>query len=184
MKLSWKQMVISFAAALLIFSLVMIPICVGIFNSRVKERTGAHSGIADGELSGRNTVYEFSDAVIYYADDGNAVMVCVSDVEKILLLMPISADLPIRYEDKIYFVSSLCEQKGTGELFNIGNALTGIMPDHLFSVDVKHGDLVKDVLDILKDEYGAYTTETVLVQTDGDGIADCVKTLEQFFIAE
>lgn len=184
MKLSWKQMVISFAAALLIFSLVMIPICVGIFNSRVKERTGAHSGITDGDLPGRNTVYEFSDAVIYYTDDGNAVMVCVSEVEKILLLMPISAELPIRYEDKIYFVSSLCEKKGTEELFNIGNALTGIMPDHLFSVDEEHNDLMKDVLDILKDDYGAYTTETVMVQTDGDGVADYAKTVEQFFVTE
>ena len=66
MKLSFKQMIVSFAVSLVVFSLVMTVICVGIFNRFVKERTSGNETTVAQSLPTRKTVYNFSDAVIYY----------------------------------------------------------------------------------------------------------------------
>ena len=187
MKLSFKQMIVSFAVSLVLFSLVMTVICVGIFNRFVKERTSGNETTVAQSLPTRKTVYNFSDAVIYYQEDWNAVMVFVCDAEKKLLLMPISESLPMNFENKIYFVSSICEKKGSDALFDIACALSGIKPDHLFSVDTsidRINQFAEDVLGILKEDYQGYVTETISIQVDENGVADCAGTVESFFITE
>ena len=194
MKLSLKNMLISFVAALLVFSVVMTAICIGIYRSKIGERTVDMEGEVSHTLPTRQCRYDFFDTYLYWnssRDFQYAVFVGVIEEERLIVYTPISPDLPVQYKNGIYFVSSIVEAEGTEELSDILVALTGIAADNYVN-----GDFLSYNPGNTADEYVAslvaptnaswegYNTMRIDIILDGNGVADNHKTMEQFFIIE
>lgn len=192
MKLSLKHMVISFIAALILFSVIMSVICVSVFWNRVDDRLTDGKGQVVEELPKRSEIYAFSECTVYYGEENDkvsyAVLVCVSQEEKILTLTPFEASLPVPFWNSIYFVSTICEKNGADALRDIASALTGMKVQTVVCADgetVPNADsldgFVNGVTAYLENTYQGFEIKTFPVVLDKDGVADTEKTVETFF---
>ena len=194
MRLSLKHMVISFAVALVVLSVVMSVICVSTFRDNVRERPSKGEGIVVEDLPKRSFAYDFATASVYYAEkDGElsfAALVCISDTDKVITLTPFSAKLPIPYQGNIYFVSSICCEEGPEALLDVASALTGVEADSLveaerYNVSAESAEaFAVDMAELLAGRYEGYEIKRISVVPDKDGVADSKSTAEQFFKVE
>ena len=194
MNLSLKHMLISFVAALVLFSVIMTVVCVSIFRDRVDEGLVPSGGLAVDELPVRHTVYAFSDATVYYAEENGCVslaaLVCVSEAERIATVTVLEKSLPVRYKNGIYFVSSICEEEGPDALLNIAEAVTGIGSTVLVEAG-KNGvpsgksaaEFAMALSSLYEDRYG-YDVRPIQVIRGADGVVDHTATIGQFFVTE
>lgn len=191
MRLSLKHMVISFAVALVVLSVVMSVICVSAFRDNVRERPAKGEGIVVEGLPERSFAYDFATASVYYAEvDGAlsyAALVCISDTDKVITLTPFAATLPIPYQGSIYFVSSICREEGSEALLAVASALTGVEADFLveaerYNISAESAEaFAVDMTELLKGRYEGYEIKRISVVLDRDGVADSKSTAEQFF---
>ena len=187
MRLSLKNMLISFAIALLAFSIVMTCICVGIYRSRIHERIVEGEGSVSHVFPSYRCRYNFSKTTVYV--DGSeeftfGALVGVDEKEKLIVVTPFLSDLPIRYKNSIYFVSSIVKSEGENELLNIISVLTGIVANDILLesfLSYDPVDTVEDLIAYLSQAYEGYTIQKIEVVLDDDGVADNHKTREQFF---
>ena len=194
MRLSLKHMVISFAVALVVLSVVMSIICVAVFRDNVSEKRAEGAGIVVEGLPERSFAYDFANASVYYAEkDGTlsyAALVCISDTDKVITLTPFSATLPVHYQGSIYFAFSICREEGIEALLGIASALTGVEADSLVEAERYHISaesaeaFAVDMTELLKGRYDGYEIKRISVILDKDGVADSKATVEQFFKVE
>ena len=192
MNLSLKNMLVSFAVALILLSVIMTIVCVSVFRGRVDEGLVPSGGLQADGLPDRRTVYDFSDAAVYYAEKNGAVtlaaLVCVSDAERVVTVTVLDKSLPVRYKNGIYFISSICEEEGKDALLDVASALTGMEPASLLAStenDVSSSS-ASSFLASLSSLYEGrgYEVKRVDVITDRDGVADHKATMEQFFVTK
>lgn len=192
MNLSLKNMLVSFVVALILLSVIMTIVCVSVFRGRVDEGLVPSGGLQADGLPDRRTVYDFSDAAVYYAEKNGAVslaaLVCVSDAERVVTVTVLDKSLPVRYKNGIYFISSICEEEGKDALLDVASALTGMEPASLLAStenDVSSSS-ASSFLASLSSLYEGrgYEVKRVDVITDRDGVADHKATMEQFFVTK
>ncbi|MBR4874023.1 MAG: hypothetical protein IKV00_09325 [Clostridia bacterium] len=192
MNLSLKNMLVSFAVALILLSVIMTVVCVSVFRGRVDEGLVPSGGLQADGLPDRRTVYDFSDAAVYYAEKNGAVslaaLVCISDAERVVTVTVLDKSLPVRYKNGIYFISSICEEEGKDALLDVASALTGMEPVSLLAStenDVSSSS-ASSFLASLSSLYEGrgYEVKRMDVITDRDGVADHKATMEQFFVTK
>lgn len=191
MKLSLKNMLISFALSLVLFSVVMTAVCVSIYRSRIDVRTGEGDGDVSVMLPSRENLYSFSETLLYYAENGDsgiryAVFVGISDDDKTVILTPIADTLPVNFKNKVYYVSSITASGG--EIEELVEALIGIKPTE--SIDVKRFDLeiastvdgfFAQIKEMVQNDYRGYSAKRIDIVSDENGVANIEKTTAQFF---
>ena len=196
MRLSLKNMIISFALSLIVFSLIMTAICVSIYHSNVAVRFSDNGKQIAASLLSQTGRYDFSETVLYYAQDESsqfrhAVLVGIDTDQQIITLTPISAQLPVYYKDRIYYVRTIYDEQSSGMFPDFIKALTGIVPNYerdvgqlgLFEAD-SIDDFYAQIREAEIASHEGYTVLRIDVQLDGHGIADNQKTIRQFFITE
>ena len=194
MRLSLKHMVISFAVALVVLSVVMSVICVSAFRDNVRVHPSKGEGVVVEGLPRRSFAYDFASALVYYAEEDGvlsyAALVCISDTDKVITVTPVAATLPVHYQGSIYFVSSICREEGIEALLDIASALTGVEVDSLVEAERYHISaesaevFAVHMTELLKERYKGYEIKRVSVLLDKDGMADSKSTAEQFFKVE
>ena len=193
MNLSLKNMLVSFVAALILLSVIMTIVCVSVFRDRVDEGLVPTGGLSSDGLPDRRTVYEFSDAVVYYAEQSGAVrfaaLVCISDTADVVTVTVLDKSLPVRYKNGIYFVSSICEGEGRDALLDVASALTGMEPSILLDAatnGISRADSASAFFASIASLYEGrgYEVKRIDVITDRDGVADHKATMEQFFVTK
>jgi len=194
MRLSLKNMLISFVAALVVFSIVMTVICVGIYRSGIDERTVSVEGDVSHTLPTKQCRYDFSETGFYWNSDRNfkyAIFVGVVESERLVVYTPILPDLPVRYKNGIYFVSSIVQAEGGDELLNLLTALTGLeVETYSFGDFLSYNpgntpeEYIESMVDPANANWGGYDTLRIDIILDEDGVADNDKTWEQFFTFE
>ena len=193
MNLSLKNMLVSFVAALILLSVIMTIVCVSVFRDRVDEGLVPMGGLSSDGLPDRRTVYEFSEAVVYYAEQSGAVrfaaLVCISDTADVVTVTVLDKSLPVRYKNGIYFVSSICEEEGRDALLDVTSALTGMEPSTLLDAatnGISRADSVSAFFALIASLYEGrgYEVKRIDVITDRDGVADHKATMEQFFVTK
>lgn len=195
MRISVKNTVISFAISLVIFSIVMAIIGVSVFRDSVDEHLVENGGISVEALPLRESIYDFSRCEVYYSEENGAlacaVIVGISDSDRMITVTSIDGTLPIPFQTSNYFVSHICEIEGVNALVSIAEALTGMHAQSVISA--KDGGissasslngLTDGVEAYLKTKYSGYGVIRISVKMDGDGIADVTKTAEEFFKIE
>ena len=193
MKISLKNMIISFALSLIVFSLIMIIVCVSIYHSRIDVKTDHEGSAVVGTLVSRSSRYDFSGSHLYYETDSDNnlrfIMVAgVSTEEKIVTLTPISASHPINYRDGIYYAASIWQREGEAMLSPLAEALTGLVPELHTNVDLEDKNeldrFYEQVKQTVLDQYKGYSVERIDVILDRNGVVDNEKTVEQFFVSK
>ncbi len=191
MRLSVKNMIISFVAALIVFSVMMTVICVSIYRERIAVRL-ADPNDTDSTLLPIEAVHlPYADAFLYYELDKAselcfATLVIVDDKNDEILLTPLDGTLPVYYRDGIYFVSSIYKEKGPDILPDISAAITGIYPETAVKLESNKSEDREDFLAQVKqllvetDRYRGYAVSLVEVISDVNGVADHQKTVMQF----
>lgn len=194
MKLSLKNMLISFVIALVILSVIMTVVCVSIYRSKISAAVSGSEGDVTHTIPSYQSRFDLNKIDLWYdgSDDFHfAVLVGISETEKRITITSISADLPINYKNGIYFVSSVLSLEGTTELVTIAEVITGITAKNCFYAD-KVGvggngdvaDFTSQIEQMYADRYEGYTCERIEILLDENGVADNHKTREQFFIIE
>ena len=192
MRLSLRNMIISFALSLIVFSLIMTVVCISIYRSMIDVRTDTEGSAVAFALVSRNSKYEFSDARLYFETDADnnirfLSIIGVSEAKKTVTVTSVSATHPIHYKDGIYYVSSVWHEQGQDMLIPLSEALTGLSPQDIASVSSNANDLngfYEYVKQLASSRYAGYTVERVDVVSDGDGVVDNEKTVEQFFTSK
>lgn len=199
MRLSLKNMIISFALALVAFSLVMTVVCVSIYRSQIPVRAEGNDDPITA-LPSQTSRYDFSQTLLYYDTDAEyqfrfAVFVGISDSRKTVTVTPIFDTLPVNYKNGIYYVSSIYQTEREVMLPSLAEALFGISPDQTIDLgmfgfaaaedfDGFYEQVQSHVRNVMRDAYADYTVKRIDVVLDENGVADNQKTVEQFFITE
>ena len=191
MRLSLKNMIISFALSMVVFSLIMTIVCTSIYRAKIDIRTDGGADATVKALPTRSERFDFSESYLYYKVDADGelqfLVIVGADVEqKTVALMPLDASLPINYRDGIYFVSSSWQRDGASMLMPLAEALTGMTPtlvnaneENLSASTLEN--FYEQVKESVSSQYSAYSTQRINVILDGNGVIDNQKTIEQFF---
>lgn len=196
MRLSIKDMIISFVLALVAFSLIMAVVGVSIYRSSVPVRTEDERRDASVYLPSHTCRYDFSETVLYYDlnDAGQfqyAVLVGIDTAQKNIVLMPIAGEVCVSYQNAFYRVSNIFQNDGINAIAEMVTALTGIEPGYHRNANllgVKPSANIdrfyEQVRDIELASHEGYTADRIDVVCDESGFADREKTVRQFFIIE
>ena len=129
MNISVKDMLISFVAGLVIFSLLMVVICTGIFNSEIKvAKSTPHPNDASYTI-------ELHKAVVFTIPKKNgdllefSVLAMLDSNRNEIYLTPIYGDFLMNYRDSLSYVSSVYENVGTSMFPEFVKAFSGIVLD-------------------------------------------------------
>lgn len=127
MNISVKDMLISFVAGLVIFSLLMVVICAGIFDSEIKVATSAPP-----QADAHHTI-ELHKAVVFTIPQKNGdsleffVLAMLDSNENEIYLTPVYGDLLMNYRDSLSYVSSVYEKVGASMLPELVKAFSGLL---------------------------------------------------------
>ncbi|MBQ7293892.1 MAG: hypothetical protein IJW79_09160 [Clostridia bacterium] len=152
MNISLKNMLTSFAAGVLLFSLIMLVVCIVFFNStvEVKEKavTVEAEKITEIKLSGC-IVFEFEET-----DENNlfCVLVMVDDSNKKLFFTPLYSDYLVPYKGSFSQISTLTEKLGNDVIANTIKTFSGI---EIAENDFRNFEAASDKSD-LKDKIQSY----------------------------
>ena len=129
MNISVKDMLISFVAGLVIFSLLMVVICTGIFDSEIKvAKSTPHQSDASYTI-------ELHKAVVFTIPKKNgdllefSVLAMLDSNRNEIYLTPIYGDFLMNYRDSLSYVSSVYENVGTSMFPEFVKAFSGIVLD-------------------------------------------------------
>ena len=157
MNISFKNMLASFVAGVVLFSLIMLGICTGFFNSTVgvketaveaKDRYGEQIALSD------TVVFQIADA----EEDGIfAVFAIVDDNAQKMFITPIYSDLLVPYKESFSHVSTLFDKMGKDALISIIKTFSGISVTESDFEEVKNAsDIIGFKDEIGKSEYSKY----------------------------
>lgn len=189
-------MIISFVLALVVFSVIMTVVCVSIYQNSIGVREAKEEKQISTSLPNQTCRYEFSETVLYYAEDEAAqlryaVLVGIDTQHSLITLTPISASLPVSYKGGIYRVSSIYKDGGREALPELIYALTGIEPSYerdAATLSFLSSDSLGEFYDTIKkvelESHEGYSVVPLDIVLDEKGIADNQKTIEQFFTVE
>lgn len=127
MNISVKDMLISFVAGLVIFSLLMVVICAGIFDSEIRVATSAPP-----QADAHHTI-ELHKAVVFTIPQKNGdsleffVLAMLDSNENEIYLTPVYGDLLMNYRDSLSYVSSVYEKVGASMLPELVKAFSGLL---------------------------------------------------------
>ena len=127
MNLSVKNMILAFVVGLVVFSLLMLSLCVGMFNSEIEVAKS-------GETKDQEKVdlIDLDKAIVFKADKkyGSGVdffvLVLIDNSSKKVLLTPIYGDYLIPYKNALSYVSSVYSEIGNKAFPEIIRAFSGI----------------------------------------------------------
>lgn len=150
MNISFKNMLASFVMGIVLFSLIMLCICNGFFNStvKVKERpVDAKDEYGEPIVLSDTIVFQIADA----EDDGIlAVLAILDDNSQKMFFTPIYSDLLVPYKESFSYASTLFDEMEKDALISIIKTFSGV------SVEKNDFEVIENVSDIieLKDEIG------------------------------
>ena len=196
MRLSWKNMLISFVLALIVLSLAMTVACVAIFNSRVDVRENrSDEEIAIG-FSSQPMRYDFSDTRLYYSlySDGTlryVALVGICDDLKTVMVTPIDKTISVDYKDGKSDVSDLFAEHGESILADVAAALTGVYTETVIDTGIydwepaaSTDDFVEQIEEAVSELCENYRFERITVILNSNGAPDYDKTKKQFFAVD
>lgn len=194
MRLSLKNMLISFALALVVFSVIMTAICLSIYRSGIDVRTKEPADDISEALPSQKSRYDFSETILYYDTDADngfrfAMLVGISDSRKIITLTPISDMLPVNYKNGIYYASSIYRTEGEGVFSSLALALFGIEPDRVTDMSLLgYSEDMDAFYERIENQslslHEGFSVERIDIVLDENGVADNDKTIAQFFTTE
>ena len=176
MRICWKSFFLAFGVAVLLFSIVLIGVCIGVFNKFIPNATRDPVAVQPVDLAERRASYE---SYIFYCNDKEdrvldfALLVRVDEEEKQLLVTEIGGEDLLERQGMLFYIHSLCQSYGTEELSPIFAALTGCETpsERLLNVRTYMPQLEQDVtvrsLDFLE------LLPSVLGQADSFSIVEC-----------
>ena len=125
MRISWKSFFLSFGAAFVLFSLLMAFVCADLFGGFVPSPDIDSPQKLTGEVRGDYESY------IFYCHDKKgetlefAVLVRVDAKNERLLATHLNGNDLLERQGSLFYIRSLCEAHGMGELVPIFASLTG-----------------------------------------------------------
>ncbi len=125
MRISWKNFFLSFGAAFVLFSLLMAFVCADLFGGFVPSPDVESPQELTGEARGDYESY------IFYCYDKTgevlefAALVRVDAKKERILTTHLEGDDLLERQGSLFYIRSLCEDRGRGELAPIFEALTG-----------------------------------------------------------
>lgn len=178
MKISWKSFFLSFGAAFLLFALVMACTCSNIFRDHlpIPQRSNA-SDLA-------NKTRDSYESYIFYCNDKTdaelefAVLVRIDEDKNSFLVTELYGNDLIECQGSLFYIRSLCQEKGIRELSPIFASLTGyeVSSDRVLNARDYLPEAVKDatvryvdILDILPG---------VFENTEGFSVSECALVTE------
>ncbi len=187
MRLSLKNILISFVLSLLIFSLAMTVLGIVVYRDSIPVSKNGDPDSTIPYLPMRRATYELSTSSLYYHYDEEgrlkAAVLCGKPADgKSLLLVPIEPQIAMEYGKEIYFISSICKGENAEALSEVVEAVTGITPKQL--VRVENENTVEALLEMVRDKNSGCSEVLVPLITDDSGVLDKQKTIEQFFTEE
>ena len=196
MRLSWKNMLISFALALVVLSVAMTVACVAIFNSRVDVRENQAGEEISVGFASQLRKYEFSDVNLYYDlySDGTlryVALMGICDGRDTAVITPIDKQLLLVYKDSERSISDIFDEQGEDVLSDIAAAVTGIYPEKSVKVEPFGGEtiaseeeFVEQIHEIISQQCEKCRFEQIDVVLSADGSLDYEKTKAQFFYTD
>ena len=126
MNISVKDMLVSFAIGLVVFSLIMVALCCGIFNSQIK--------VAKAESPQNEVAYKIDlhKSVIFAIPEKEgdnlyfSVLVMIDQDRKEMYLTPVYGDLLMNYRDSLSYVSGVYEKVGSAALTELVRSFSGL----------------------------------------------------------
>lgn len=134
MNISIKDTLLSFAIGLIIFSLLMLVICVGIFRSEISVASNPNSEQSDAQT------LSLHKAVIFVVpqSDGTglkmAVLALLDEEKNELSLSPVYGDYLMSYQTSLSYVEGVYRQVGRAMLPELFKSISGI--------EVADGDII------------------------------------------
>jgi hypothetical protein len=196
MHICWKSFLLSFAVAVLLFALLMTAVCLGVFNKFIPSAELDESLDQPTDAIVERSSYE---SYIFYCNDKEngaldfALLVRVNGEDKQLLVTPLEGEDLLERQGVLFYVRSLCQDYGIGELSPIFEALTGHeaseerilnVRDHMPQtlVTVRYPDFVEILPRVLESTDGFSVVECPLVSDVGGEfrILNVEKSLESF----
>ena len=196
MRICWKSFLLSFCLALLLFSLLMTGICLGVFE-RFVPKAKVDSGLESAsDFIGKRACYE---SYIFYCDDKDgqsldfALLIRVDEAEKRVLATNLSGDVILERQGMLFYIRSLCETYGKGELSPIFAALTGYevptqrilnVRDYMLSeknATVRYLDFLEflpKALDAVQEDFAIVECPLVIEENQGVQVVNVEKSLE------
>lgn len=183
MHICWKSFFLAFGVAVLLFSLLMVGVCVGVFNKFVPPAERHLSADASADFAEMRSSYE---NYIFYCNDKQdrqldfALLIRIDPNEKQLLVTEIGGEDILERQGMLFYIHSLCQTHGNGELSPIFAALTGyeVSNDRILNVrdympQAEMGATLRsvDFLEKLPNVLGN--------ATDGFSIVECPLVIEE-----
>ena len=127
MRICWKSFFLAFSVAVLLFSILMIGICVGVFNKFIPSAM-QDSMVGQTVDFAEERTYE---SYIFYCNDKEdqvldfAIFVRIDEKAKQILVTELNGEDLLERQGMLFYIHSLCQTYGTKELLPIFAALTG-----------------------------------------------------------
>ena len=175
MNLSVKNMIFAFVVGLVVFSLLMLSLCLGMFNSEIEV---AKSG--ETKEQEKVDLIDLDKAIVFKADkkEGSGVdffvLALIDNSSKKVLLTPIYGDYLIPYKNALSYVSSVYSEIGNKAFPEIIRAFSGISLEE------------KDVFDIVNSINYESFKSNIFSELDNAayGISDISEyQIEDFYIS-
>ena len=172
MNISIKDVLISFVVGLVVFSLLMLIICVGIFKSEIDVATSKNT---QQSLKQEHIIHK---AVIFAVPQSNgeglkmAVLALYDKKDNELLLSPVYGDYLMNYRASLSYVEGVYKQHWVVALSELFNSISGV------EVSVNDIVTVQNAINfaVFKDQMKNFFTES---ENSFKAIFDCNESVEQ-----
>ena len=128
MRICWKSFFLAFGVAVLLFSILMIGICVGVFNKFIPSAMQDPTVEQTVNFSEKRASYE---SYIFYCNDKEdqsldfSLLIRIDEKAKQILVTELNGEDLLERQGMLFYIHSLCQTYGTKELLPIFAALTG-----------------------------------------------------------
>ncbi len=129
MNISVKDMIISFAAGLVIFSLLMVFVCVGIFNSEIEVAASDIPHSVENEKIDLHSVVIFTVPSLDSTNLDFAVLAMLDEKGKTLYFTAVYGDYLMNYRNSLSYVSGVYRKLGNSMLPELVKAFSGVTAD-------------------------------------------------------
>ena len=169
MHFSLKNMLFSFAAGLVVFSLLMVWVCSDYFNSEVKVALSDKTPAATS-----SDKYNLHEAVVFKSCDNNgldfAVLVIVDTHNDKMLFSRLSGNYLMNYRDSMSYISNVYDSVGDTALVELVKAVSGISVNKVIPLDGSVAyDKVVDEIQKLFEADSALFADTFNTEADALG---------------
>ena len=173
MHFSLKNMLFSFVAGLILFSILMVIVCMGYFNSEIKVALDREEFAQDSQEE-----LTLCSATIFKCCDRNsgklkfAVLATYDNTKELMLISRISGDFLIHYKDSMSYVSSIYSDESETALIELVKAISGINAEKVIELEstASYADVDKEILNLI--ENNDELTSCVLGANQSDFLAD------------